>query len=125
MKKIIILLLLIIPLFGISQSRTIQSNFNYLQIEKKVHNQWTKISSKFEDNKFIIDEDNIFWTSPKKSKQYYIESVRIFEGNLIYVVRDYNNEIMVFKLIENDSISILWLDEYSRRLEIVFDIVDY
>lgn len=125
MKKIIILLLLIIPLFGISQSRTIQSNFNYLQIEKKVHNRWTKISSKFEDNKFIIDENNIFWTSPKKSKQYYIESVRIFEGNLIYVVRDYNNEIMVFKLIENDSISILWLDEYSRRLAIVFDIVDY
>ena len=36
-----------------------------------------------------------------------------------------NTQIMVFKIIENHSISILWLDEYSRRLEIVFDIVDY
>lgn len=113
------------PLVVMSQTRTLYSNFNYTQIEKKVHNDWTKISSKFEDNKFVIDSSKIFWTSSKKSKQYDIENVRKFEGNLIYVVRDFNREIMVIKIIEHESLSILWLDRYSRRVAIVFDIVNY
>lgn len=124
MKKLI-LILIFFPLVVMSQTRTLHSNFNYTQIEKKVHNDWTKISSKFEDNKFVIDSSKIFWTSSKKSKQYDIESVRKFEGNLIYVVRDFNREIMVIKIIEHESLSILWLDRYSRRVAIVFDIVNY
>lgn len=123
--KNLILFLMFFPLVGMSQTKTIYSNFNYTQIEKKVHNDWTKLSSKFEDNKFVIDSSKIFWTSERKSKQYDIESFRKFEGNLIYVVRDFNREIMVIKIIEDESISILWLDRYSRRIAIVFDIVKY
>lgn len=123
--KNLILFLMFFPLVGMSQTKTIYSNFNYTQIEKKVHNDWTKLSSKFEDNKFVIDSSKIFWTSARKSKQYDIESFRKFEGNLIYVVRDLNRQIMVIKIIEDESISILWLDRYSRRIAIVFDIVKY
>jgi hypothetical protein len=81
------------------------------------------VSSKFEDNTFDFFDNKIIWNGPKKIKQYTIESHRIFEGNLIYVVRDINKQIMVFKIIKNESLSILWLDNYSRRHALVFDIL--
>ena len=128
MKGIItIMCMCIIPMIGITQSNiNIYSNFNYTKIEKdpRAHNKWTVLSSKYETNRFTLDIDRVTWIGKTKTKTYTITKYWVFEGKPTYTVNDSKGEILVFQIIPNESIQLLWLDKYSRRMAIVFDILD-
>jgi hypothetical protein len=126
MKGILtIMCMCIIPMIGITQSNiNIYSNFNYTKIEKKVHNRWTVLSSKYESNTFKLNNRRVLWIGKNKTKEYEVTQYWVFEGKPTYTVKDSKGEILVFQIIPNESIQLLWLDRYSRRMAIVFDILD-
>jgi len=61
------------------------------------------------------------WIGKNKTKEYTVTQYWVFEGKPTYAVKDSKGEILVFQIIPDESIQLLWLDRYSRRLAIVFD----
>ena len=122
---IIVLSMAMIIQKGVTQDKDIiiESNFNYTKIEKDPGkpNKWTVLSSVYAYNTFELNHRRVLWIAKNKTKEYIVTQYWVFEGKPTYAVIDSKGEILVFQIIPDESIQLLWLDRYSRRLAIVFD----
>lgn len=117
------LLILLIPVFGISQSGIINSNV-YYKFHEVEGDRW-EIDGYFKDkNTFKIFDDAVVWINNNECVKYDVLHQEEDNGAMLYVCKDSTEKVYAFKHYLDEELQCVWMNDDLTKAGITFKISD-